>query len=541
MILKALQYNPKVSIVVIVIVMLVFSIDSIPVSIMEARNFITAREMITDGNWFMTTMNGEARYEKPPLPTWMTALFGLVFGLNNSVALRFPAILFIALIGIFTYLLSKKILNDLTHSFINTFILITSFYVIAITLEAPWDIFTHGFMLMAIYHLFQLFQKEKHFGTHVFFAGLFFGCSILCKGPIGIYALLIPFILSYGFTYKFKAFNSKIFPIFVCIVIALIIGGSWYLFVRINDPQTFESIAIEEAHNWYSYDTRPFYYYWSFFTQSGIWTIPASIGLLYPYLKSRVSNLRAYQFTLIWTLSAVILLSLIPEKKSRYLMPVLIPLAMNTGFYIEYLIRKFKDLTNKIETLPVYFNFGLIALIAIAAPIAMYLLIGEKLSGQWFLFGVMSIVTIGLGIAILIQLKRKHIEHVFLLTCAFFITLLIIALPLFKPVMGIANKPIASLRQNNLNVYGLNYISPEIIWQFGDKIPPIKLEDGAYDFPTEDQFGMLSNDITPYDWSIIKRSYQVQKIEIFDLNTVPSEAKRYNDRLITDFYILTKL
>lgn len=42
--------------------------ETIPVSIMEARNFITSREMITENHWLLTTMNGEARYEKPPFP-----------------------------------------------------------------------------------------------------------------------------------------------------------------------------------------------------------------------------------------------------------------------------------------------------------------------------------------------------------------------------------------------------------------------------------------------------------------------------------------
>ena len=45
----------------------------VEVNIMEARNFITAREMLEYGNWIHTTMNLEPRYEKPPLPTWMTA------------------------------------------------------------------------------------------------------------------------------------------------------------------------------------------------------------------------------------------------------------------------------------------------------------------------------------------------------------------------------------------------------------------------------------------------------------------------------------
>lgn len=69
--LKTLQNNPIITLL-LVIAMLGFSHGNLPVSIMEARNFITAREMITDGNWLLTTMNGLPRYEKPPLPTWLT-------------------------------------------------------------------------------------------------------------------------------------------------------------------------------------------------------------------------------------------------------------------------------------------------------------------------------------------------------------------------------------------------------------------------------------------------------------------------------------
>ena len=48
-------------------------------------------------------------------------------------------------------------------------------------------------------------------------------------------------------------------------------------------------------------------------TQSGIGS-PAFIGLLYPYMKRRAINYRAYKFTFLWTIAAVILLSIIPEK-----------------------------------------------------------------------------------------------------------------------------------------------------------------------------------------------------------------------------------
>jgi 4-amino-4-deoxy-L-arabinose transferase-like glycosyltransferase len=253
------------------------------VTIMEARNFITAREMVNDGNWILTTMNGEARYQKPPLPTWLTAISGLLFGIKSVLALRFPAILMVIVTGIASYLLSNKLLKNTSQSLINALITITSFYVIGIIIEAPWDIFTHGFMLVAILHLFQLFEKQNQYWKHTLIAGLFFGLSILSKGPISFYALLLPFLIAYGITYKFKNFRPKYFSLFSFLIIALLIGGWWYLYIRVTDPETFLEIANKETGNWGSYNVRPFYYYWSFFIQSGMWTILAFTSLIYPY------------------------------------------------------------------------------------------------------------------------------------------------------------------------------------------------------------------------------------------------------------------
>ena len=59
------------------------NLDAIYINIMEARNFITAREMLNDNNWIFTTMNAEPRYEKPPLPTWLTAISMSVFGMEG--------------------------------------------------------------------------------------------------------------------------------------------------------------------------------------------------------------------------------------------------------------------------------------------------------------------------------------------------------------------------------------------------------------------------------------------------------------------------
>ena len=82
------------------------------VDIMESRNFITAREMLRNGNWIHTTMNLEPRYEKPPLPTWMTAASASVFGLDSIAGLRLPAALMAIFLVFTSYFFGIKLLKD---------------------------------------------------------------------------------------------------------------------------------------------------------------------------------------------------------------------------------------------------------------------------------------------------------------------------------------------------------------------------------------------------------------------------------------------
>jgi hypothetical protein len=49
------------------------NLEAHDVDLMEARNFVTAREMAVEGHWLIPTMNGELRIAKPPLPSWITA------------------------------------------------------------------------------------------------------------------------------------------------------------------------------------------------------------------------------------------------------------------------------------------------------------------------------------------------------------------------------------------------------------------------------------------------------------------------------------
>ena len=540
MIIKLIENNPKTSIALIAILMFAFNMDVLEVTIMEARNFITAREMITDGNWLLTTMNGEPRYQKPPLPTWLAAISAFVLGIKSVYAMRLPGFLMVIVLSIYGFLFSDKLLNNNQHSLINGLLTLTSFYVIGIVIEAPWDIFAHGFMLIGIYHLYQLFDKTAGYWKHTLIAGIFIGGSIMSKGPVSIYALLLPFLIAYGIIFKYKGFKAKWFSVFSILLIALVIGGWWYLYVRFADPKTFLAITKKETGNWSSYNVRPFYYYWSFFIQSGLWTILAFISLLYPYLKTRVSNLKAYKFTLLWTLLAVILLSIIPEKKSRYLMPVLIPLALNIGFYIEYLIRKFRALSDKRETIPVYFNFGLIGFIGIVFPIAGYLFLKGNMSSGWLQFGIAGIVLLNIGILLIRALVKKNIKHAFYLCIVFMVAVFLLVVPITTHLRSETYNPISTLKpeldKQSVALFCLGDPSPEIIWNYGGNIQSIDMD------ALDNQQSAINLIIQTEDTDSIKKlevKFDIKFIAMYSLNTVSEGTRGYKNRLSYNYYKIT--
>lgn len=536
---KLIEKYPILSLLLFVVLMLGFTIDVVPVSIMEARNFICAREMLTDNNWILTTMNGEARYQKPPLPSWITAAFGFVFGIKSILALRWSALLFLASIGVSTYLLSKRLGLAKSHSLINGFIVLTSFYCIGITIEAPSDIYTHGFMLMALYQLFVLLQQKKTPIIRSLLVVLFLAASVLSKGPVALYVLFLPFLIAYGIAYKFKGGIVHNLKLISLIIFGIVLGSWWYLHVRVADPKVFLEIATKETSNWSSYNVRPFYYYWSFFVQSGLWTLPAFISLLYPYLKPRVINLKAYKFSFFWVVIAVILLSIIPEKKSRYLMPVLIPLAINIGFYINYLFRKFKTLKSKKETLPVYIQFGLIATLASLFWVVWFFLSPILTVMLVLRFVFTTLVLLVIGVLIFKNLKDKHIKNVFYLTIVFMLSLGLFALPILKNSKQLHYKPVSDLNTKSISIYSFGYVAPEVIYNYGDKIPSMKNNEG-YLLPAENEFGVLTHTKNIETDTILSKFYRIEFVETYNLNTSHKNAKGYNTRLVNQFYRLTR-
>ncbi len=522
-----MKFLKKYYFLVIVLFLLIYSFSTfnlIEVGIMEARNFQTANEIIENDNWLLPTLNDEPRYQKPPLPTWLTALSVLLFNSKAVIFYRIPAILFLFIIGVTSYFFSLRINFNKSESIINGLITVSSIYVIAIIFEAPWDIFAHGFMFIAIYYLFNSF-KNSFTKNHNILIGILIGLSIMSKGPISIYALLIPFLLSYLLVYKKISLNNLIIILFISIVS----GGMWYLYVYTQDYNTLLDIGAQETKNWSNYNVKPFYYYWDFFINSGIWTIPAITSIILPFINRKIPVNKHHLLTCYWVLFSVILLSLIPEKKTRYLMPVLIPLALNTGFYINYIIKYSKQKISPL-LLPIYLNFLLIAIFGLITSITHILN-----------YGISSLPIIGVLITLLFiyNFYKRNFDKAIYLKIILFFTVINFALP---QTYSNTNDDYTSLNSleyeiQNLKLYSDYKITADLIWNLKRKVNKTELSK-----INDSIFVLISNknyDSINYEFRE-NRLIIDKKIKV-DFNPTTEDSNRYRDRLATNLYILSKI
>lgn len=473
--LRALQHYPLWTIGLFSALLFFFNLDALTISIMEARNFLVAREMVTEGHWLLTTMNDLPRYEKPPLPAWITAPFIAAFGTETLWAYRLPTSL-VSTAGVYAlFFLVRRMGAGRNVALYAALVLATSFYYVVIRFEAPSDMYTHVCMLIAVYFWSGL-DRARNVAAPLLLGAAAFGLSVLAKGPVSPYALFLPFVVAHAATHPNEyARRWKHFAAFFLLGVA--IGASWYLYLRVADPAGILEVAEKETGNWTSYNVRPFYYYWSFFIQSGIWTVPAAVSLAYPYFRKRVKYPQAYKFSWLWTVAAVVFLSLIPEKKSRYLVPVLFPLAVNTAHVLHYLAGAV--VLTRFDKIYTYLHGGVVLLICLSS-VGVYFAIDREVPGFWVWFSLWVVAFFCIAAYIASSWYRRDLR--FLLWSGVCMTAVLTTIGLSGTPFLMGNDDFRTLQnypqeEKDLPAFAYSGLDPEIVWEWGETLPVIKAGD----------------------------------------------------------------
>lgn len=352
--------------------------------IMESRNLVTAREMVETGEWLVPTMNGELRLEKPPLPTWVSAVVESVSP-DDIAAQRAVASLFGVMLVVFFYLLCRDVFR--VDPVIAVILLCSCYQFMLMARTVSWDIYTHAFMLGGIYFLVMAVKVRGRQWWRFCLAGLFAGLSVMSKGPVSLFALFLPFLLAWGI-FDRPSMRGKWLPVGVMVLVTIVVGCWWYAYIHIFHADEWQAVMAKETGSWLNRNVRPWHYYWKFFLEAGVWALLLVTSIIM-VLRRGFRGDRSRLVPVMWMLFCLVLLSCMPEKKTRYLLPLLIPAAVVMAQAVGIWCASFSSRGSADITLghssgmhaprwPFRLNAWLLAAVCAGIPVGAYIMVYAK-------------------------------------------------------------------------------------------------------------------------------------------------------------------
>ena len=194
------------------------------------------------------------------------------------------------------------------------------------------------------------------------------------------------------------------------------------------------------------------------------------------YALNRINHFGNYYYVLVWVVLSILLLTVVPEKKERYLLPAMIPMAMMAGYLFRSLFQTYYDgVQTRGDHRLVAAHTLLVGTASLSIPFGLYYYgVAKYLMTPAAAIG-WSIIFYLLAGVVFYSAKVKKIGwlfiHTVLLVCFINISLLpvIYLSPLYRK-----NQVYQSLRKvrniqalNGLDYYSLGPVSIPQVWDIG--------------------------------------------------------------------------
>jgi len=286
----------------------------------EARYGEVAREMWTNGNYMVPTLDGEFYPDKPPLYFWALLLQAKMSGLN---AFSFRLVTFLCLLG-FTaafYVFSKRLIG-VNRAVWATLIALTSMLFLVVGNIVRMDIMMAIFVIMPLHYFMRAVDEGN---SRLSFWGYGYAIlAVMVKGPLGLAFPLLGAI-AYAVVQKGKT-GVVLLRLLTGSGITLLIAGLWTGYLYISGQKAYlENVFMTQlwgrsVKSWSH--PEPFYFY-------ALVLLPLLIPwapFLWRGFRQASRNIRSV--ALCWFLPGFILISVISGKLFIYLTPIFPALAL---------------------------------------------------------------------------------------------------------------------------------------------------------------------------------------------------------------------
>ena len=204
----------------------------------EPRFAEASREMRQSGDYLIPRLNGDYRFDKPPLIYWCQVLSYDVFG-ENDFAARFPSTIFAALAAVATWIFSSRIFGPRVGLW-SGIIFATSLQVFIHARAAVADMPLVFFFLTATWANWEKSKNSNSaFWWWTFYLSL--GLGFLAKGPA---ALLPVFISPFQSFLNRTPFQFKFRSALLGALIVLVVIGLWGIPAIIATNGAFLEIGL---------------------------------------------------------------------------------------------------------------------------------------------------------------------------------------------------------------------------------------------------------------------------------------------------------
>ncbi|ODN42431.1 glycosyltransferase family 39 protein [Piscirickettsia litoralis] len=309
----------------------------------EGRYAEIAREMVVSGHYLIPTLDFAHYLQKPPLYYWLVAGAFKLFGISDTVA-RVPNA-FLAVLGVLlSYYFARYSYNRRTGLLTAGIIATSLLYFVmgqSNTVDMLLSILLAGCLYSFLWGLGQQgWRKRLALWLSYGLAGL----AVLDKGLIGIVFPMM--FIGTWIILRWDWGLLKRMHIPSGVIVFLLVAAPWHLLVELKAPGFLHYYFIEQQYERYLTDvTHHVMPTWEYLSIAYFSIFPWMIVFLFSVYsllkqgKKLISSEATALFLLIWPLELVLFFAFSYSKLIPYLLPIIAPMAIITGRFIDQVWR----------------------------------------------------------------------------------------------------------------------------------------------------------------------------------------------------------
>ena len=288
----------------------------------------TQIEMLQRGRFLTPFLNGEPRFEKPPLVYWAMYLVGSIFGTSLFLA-RIPGVLSSVALALGVLALARDMRLDRRKEVLAAFLALTCAGMYALGRMALLDVPLAMFVTWGLFGFCRWTRTGR--GAWLVFAALAAGLANMTKGPLGPFLVCAAAVARLTIHRQWGMLREQKKAVAAAALVFIMTALAWPIAMAAEWGEVFTETIREElfGKRFEGLGEGPFTVLGGFLGLMLPWTF-LMVAALVTLARHRDDDRRDDLWLIVWILIGTVPFLLLKSKFERYMVPVIPPAALLT-------------------------------------------------------------------------------------------------------------------------------------------------------------------------------------------------------------------